>query len=58
MKSLRRFLADEGAVAAAEYCLILAVVGVAIITASVGLGDAITGTMAEVSGCMSKGANC
>ena len=50
---------DESGASAAEYALILAIVGVGIAGAAVVLGTAITGAMATASTCItSLGATC
>jgi len=45
MTKIASFLKDESGASAAEYALILAIVGVGITTAAVGLRDAISGAM-------------
>ena len=46
----KAFLRDESGASAAEYALILAVVGVGILVAAQGLGTAISGAMTTASG--------
>ena len=45
MKNFIRMIKDESGASAAEYALILAVVGVGIIIAAVALGNAVGGAM-------------
>ena len=45
MTFIKNFAADESGASAAEYALILAVVGAAIALAAVALGEAITGAV-------------
>jgi pilus assembly protein Flp/PilA len=45
MTKLASFLRDESGASAAEYALILAIVGVGIVTAALALGNAISGAM-------------
>jgi len=49
---LKNFVRDESGASAAEYALILAIVGTGIAVASVALGDAISGAMDEASDCI------
>ena len=42
---IKNFLNDEAGASAAEYALILAVVGIGIATAGIALGDAISGAI-------------
>lgn len=51
-KFLSAFLRDESGASAAEYALILAIVGTGIAVASVTLGGAITTAMDEASDCI------
>jgi pilus assembly protein Flp/PilA len=51
------FLRDDSGASAAEYALILAIVGAGIAVASVTLGGAISGAMSKASECISKGPN-
>ena len=53
MKILFKLLRDESGAAAAEYALILAIVGSAIALAAVGLGGAISNAMNSASTCIS-----
>lgn len=45
MNKLMQFLKDESGASAAEYALILAIVGIGIVTAAKGLSTAISGAM-------------
>ena len=64
MTKLINFLRDESGAAAAEYALILAIVGAGISGAAFFLGDAINqsirGTAAEITACTTaaNGGNC
>ncbi|MBJ7438897.1 MAG: Flp family type IVb pilin [Sphingopyxis sp.] len=49
---LKNFVRDESGASAAEYALILAIVGTGIALAAVGLGNAISGAMASASTCI------
>lgn len=53
---LKSFLRDESGASAAEYALILVVVGVAIVGAAVVLSNAIGGAMTETAGIIENGA--
>lgn len=44
---------DQSGASAAEYALILAIVGTGIALAAVGLGDAISGAMGNAANCIS-----
>jgi pilus assembly protein Flp/PilA len=48
---------DESGASAAEYALILAIVGTGIALAAVGLGTAISNSMKKASNCVSSTAN-
>ena len=52
MASLVGLLKDQSGASAAEYALILAVIGGAIALASVALGTAISGAINETSACI------
>lgn len=52
MTSLIGLLKDQSGVSAAEYALILAIIGGAIAVAAAGLGDAISGAINETSECI------
>lgn len=49
---LKTFVADESGASAAEYALILAIVGTGIAIAAIGLGDAISGAMDDATECI------
>ena len=52
-------MADETGASAAEYALILAIVGSAIALAAITLGDAISTSISETAACISSdGATC
>ena len=52
MKMIKNFLRDESGASAAEYALILAIVGTGIAVAAWGLGGAISGAMGEATTCI------
>ena len=52
---LKSFLADESGASAAEYALILVVVGIAIVAAASTLSSAIGGAMCETSNIITDG---
>jgi pilus assembly protein Flp/PilA len=59
MNILKRLLADNSGAAAAEYALILAIVGTAIAAAAILLGETIANAMNDASTCISSdGVNC
>jgi pilus assembly protein Flp/PilA len=59
MKNFVKLLKDESGASAAEYALILAIVGTAIAAASITLGNTIGASMNTASTCIStKGATC
>jgi pilus assembly protein Flp/PilA len=49
---IKNFLSDTGGAAAAEYALILAIVGSAIAVAALGLGTAVAGAMDDAADCV------
>lgn len=55
MAILKRLLVDESGASAAEYALILAIVGGAIAIAATTLGGAISGAMTDAATCISTG---
>ena len=57
MSFISGFLKDESGASAAEYALILALIGVAIASAMTGLGSAIAGAVGKAAGCIS-GSSC
>ena len=60
MKTFIKMLKDESGASAAEYALILAIVGTGIAIAAILLGGAIGGAMNSASGCINNPstANC
>ncbi len=52
MTFVKSFLRDESGASAAEYALILALVGAGIAVASIALGEAISDTMEEAADCI------
>jgi pilus assembly protein Flp/PilA len=54
MKTFINMLRDESGASAAEYALILAIVGSAIALASIALGGAISGAMNRASNCINS----
>jgi Flp pilus assembly pilin Flp len=50
MSLLSKFMRDESASAAAEYAVLLAFVGSAIVLSAVGLRNGISGSMTQISG--------
>lgn len=58
-KFVTSFLRDDSGASAAEYALILAVIGTAVALAAVALGGAIGGALSDASTCInSNGGNC
>ena len=55
MTKLLHFLRDEGGASAAEYALILAIVGAGIVGAAIGLRDAIGGAMTNAATTINTG---
>lgn len=55
---IKTFLNDESGASAAEYALILAIVGAAIVIGAIALGDAIGGAMDTAAECITDGADC
>lgn len=56
---LKNFVRDESGASAAEYALILAIVGTGIAGAAVLLGDAISGAIGTATTCIdTNGATC
>ena len=59
MKTFIHMLKDDSGAAAAEYALILAIVGTAIAVAAISLGGAISTAMNKATTCISsKGVTC
>jgi pilus assembly protein Flp/PilA len=59
-KFIRNFVYDEAGAAAAEYALILAIVGAGIAAAAFALGGSISGAMNKATNCINtgNGTNC
>jgi pilus assembly protein Flp/PilA len=55
MKTFVRMLKDESGASAAEYALILAIIGSAIAVAAVTLGGSISNAMTRASNCINAG---
>jgi pilus assembly protein Flp/PilA len=55
VKFVTSFLRDESGASAAEYALILAIIGSGIAVAAVGLGDSISTAMKTAGTCISTG---
>ena len=53
MKTFMNMIRDESGAAAAEYALILAIVGAAIAIAAIGLGGAVANAMNRATTCIS-----
>ena len=59
MKTFIRMMNDQSGAAAAEYALILAIVGAAIAAAAITLGQTVANSMNSASSCIStKGVTC
>jgi len=54
IKFVTSFLRDDSGASAAEYALILAIVGTGIALAAVGLGEAISGAMTSSADCITN----
>ena len=52
MNTVRKLWNDESGASAAEYALILAIVGTGIVAAAIFLGDSIAGAMSEAGTCI------
>jgi len=57
VKFIASFLKDDSGASAAEYALILAIVGSAIAVAALGLGNAISGALDNASNCINNPTN-
>lgn len=53
-KFVKSFIADESGASAAEYALILAIVGTGIALAAFTLGGAISGAMSDATDCINS----
>lgn len=58
MKTLLNMLRDQSGASAAEYALILAIVGSAIALAAIGLGGAVSNSMNRAKNCIASSTNC
>ena len=58
MSNFIKMIKDESGASAAEYALILAIVGTAIALAAVLLGNTIAGSMNSASACISDPTSC
>ena len=58
MKTLITMLKDQSGASAAEYALILAIVGGAIALAAIALGTSISNAMENASGCIDDPDSC
>lgn len=58
MKTFINMLRDDRGASAAEYALILAIIGAAIAVAAVGLSGAIANEMNDASDCITNTATC
>ena len=58
MKTFINMLRDQSGASAAEYALILAIVGSAIALAAIGLGGAVSNSMTRASNCIANSSNC
>ena len=59
VKFVKSFIRDESGASAAEYALILAVIGTAIAIGSIALGKAIGGALTDATKCIStNGVTC
>ena len=58
MSKFAAFLRDESGASAAEYALILAIVGAAIAAAAIALGDTIATAINSAAGCISDPDSC
>jgi pilus assembly protein Flp/PilA len=54
MKTLMRLWKDESGASAAEYALILAIIGAAIALAAIALGDAVANAMNDAAKCVNS----
>jgi pilus assembly protein Flp/PilA len=54
IKFIRKFVNDEAGASAAEYALILALVGTGIALAAYNLGTAVSGAMGDATACINS----
>ena len=58
MKTFINMLRDEAGASAAEYALILAIIGGAIALAALALGNAVSGAMNHATSCINTPSGC
>ena len=58
MKTIINLLKDDSGASAAEYALILAIVGTAIAAAAIFLGDTIANAMNDAAACINTPSSC
>lgn len=58
MAAIRKLLEDQSGSSAAEYALILAIIGSVIAIAAISLGDAVGVSMNDSSSCISDSSTC
>ena len=58
MKTFLKMLRDESGASAAEYALILAIVGTAIAASAIALGNSISGSMTKAKTCIDTPSSC
>jgi len=58
MKTFINMLNDQSGASAAEYALILAIIGGAIALAAIGLGSAVSGSMNRAASCVKNTSTC
>lgn len=58
VKFVKSFVMDESGASAAEYALILAIVGTGIAVAALALGSAISGSMSRAATCVTTPSSC
>jgi pilus assembly protein Flp/PilA len=58
MSKLSAYFTEQGGASAAEYALILAIVGAAVAAAAIFLGQSISTAINSAASCISKGSAC
>jgi pilus assembly protein Flp/PilA len=58
MKTFINMLRDDSGASAAEYALILAIIGGAIALAAIGLGNAVKGSLTNATNCINTPSAC
>lgn len=58
MRTIIKMLGDDSGASAAEYALILAIVGSAIALAAIGLGGAVSNSMNRAKNCIQSSSLC